>query len=1154
MSTEPSIKMSPSFRWHNATQFLGALNDNVFQGLMIFFLIGLLGETKKADINAVAAIIFVIPFLLFTPFAGTLADRFSKSRIIVLAKAAELVIMILGCLIFYFNFAMGIYVMLFLMCTQSAFFGPCKYGIIPELIEKDQISRANSFLESMTYLSIVLGAAMGPLLTDFTGRQFGLAGLACVGISVIGLLTSTRIRKTQPIGEYTAASLFFFKDVVNTLRQVRQDRELRLTIWASAYFMLIGGFAKINLIPFGMESCGYNDTHSGLLFVIAAVGIGLGSWMAGKLSGRNVELGIVPLGAIGMAVMSIGLGLTGTVSVDAPISIFMFPRWGIFTLILLMGISCGLYIVPIHSFIQFKAPSHIRGRVLAASGFLGWIGVFLAAMLVKIVCGNLGVPSRWMFLILGLLTLGLAVGTVILLPDFLVRLIVVMITRLIYRIRVEGEENIPLEGPAMIISNHVSWADAAVLGATQQRRIRFIMDRQFYEIPWLNWLFRLQKVIPISASDPPKKIVAALHEARQALDDGYLVCIFAEGMLTRTGQIGRFHAGFEKIVKGTTYPIIPTYLGGLWGSILSHYHGKVMSAWPKRLPCPVSVHFGKALPSDASRRDIRWAIEELSVDYFNQRKSTRHSLGETFIQSARRNWRKPFVSDTTGKRLSFGQALIAATAMAGLLEKQTAGQKNIGVFLPSSVAGALANLAIAILDKASVNLSYTASDADRDYMFKTADIHTVLTSRAFLEKLNIEESKIPGAVFVEDLIEQLTPAAKRRAALRAIFWPRKKLSRTSGAFISDRTAAVLFSSGSSGRPKGIELTHHNIQSNLEAALMVFRALPNDKLCGILTFFHSFGLTCTLWLPIIAGVPVCYVPNPLDGKLVGQTLLGEKATLLFATPTFLLNYYRRCEKEDFATVRFIIAGAEKFKIKLMDAFEEKFGVRPREGYGTTECSPLIALNVLDVEIGGITQIGTRDGTVGHTLPGMAVRVLHPETGEPVEPGQPGLLFVKGPSVMKGYLQLPEKTAEVLHDGWYNTGDIVSVDEDGFVTIHDRLSRFSKIGGEMVPHTKVEEAVQTGLQTQEQMVAVTGIPEEKKGEKLVMLYVKDKVDPDRLHEILSRSDLPNLYIPKRENLLPVEEIPRLGSGKIDIMRIRQMALEILKVTGESFAQEG
>lgn len=1113
---------------------------------MIFFLIGLWGETKKSEINAAAAIIFVIPFLILTPFAGTLADRFSKRQIIVWAKAAELVIMGLGWIAFYFDMGAGICVMLFLMCAQSSFFGPCKYGVIPELVHKDQISKANSFLESMTYLSIVLGAALGPLLVKATGRHFGMAGLACVVIAAAGLMTSFKIQKTEPIGEKSKASLLFFNDVISTLRQVKQDRELMLTIWASAYFMLIGGFAKINLIPYGMEVCGYSDVDSGFLFVLAAVGIGLGSWMAGRLSGRNVELGIVPLGAIGMAAMSIGLGLTGSRTTEAAESIFHNPHWGIFILILLMGIGCGLYIVPIHSFIQFRAPSHIRGRVLAASGFLGWIGVFLAGILV-IVCGKLGIASRWMFLIWGILTGALAIGTVIILPDFLVRLIVVLITRLIYRIRVEGEENVPLEGPALVVSNHVSWADAVVLAATQQRRIRFVMDRHFYNTPWLNWLFRLQKVIPISASDPPKKIVAALHETRQALDDGYLVCIFAEGMLTRTGLLGRFHAGFEKIVKGTNYPIIPTYLGGLWGSILSHYHGKVMSAWPKRLPCPVSVIFGKPLSAEASRRDIRWAIEELSVDYFNQRRSARHSLGETFVKAARRHWRRPFISDSTGKRLTFGKSLVAAAGLANLLEKRTAGQSNIGIFLPSSVAGALANLSIALLNKASVNLSYTASDADRDYMINTAEIRTVLTSRAFLEKINVDAAKIRGCVFVEDLIEQLTPSEKRRAALQAIFWPRRQLARSRADFSTDQTAAILFSSGSSGRPKGIELTHHNIQSNLEAALMVFRAYPTDKLCGILPFFHSFGLACTLWLPIIAGVPVCFVPNPLDGKVVGQTLRDEKATLLFATPTFLLNYYRRCEREDFATVRFIIAGAEKFKIKLMDAFEEKFGVRPREGYGTTECSPLIALNVLDVEIAGIKQEGTRDGTVGHTLPGMAVKVLHPETGEPAEPGQPGLLYVKGPSVMKGYLSLPEKTNEVLQDGWYNTGDIVSVDEDGFVTIHDRLSRFSKIGGEMVPHLKIEEAVQNGLQTQEQAVAVAGVPEEKKGEKLVLLYVKDKADPDRLYEILTQSGLPNLYIPKRENLIAIDEIPRLGSGKMDIMRVRQMAIEKQKETG-------
>ena len=1149
MEIENSQKMSRSFDWHNITQFLGALNDNVFQGLMIFFLIGLLGVDKKADINAWAAIIFVIPFLLFTPFAGSLADWFSKRNIIVAAKTAELVVMILGCLVFYFNFAMGIYLMLFLMCTQSAFFGPCKYGIIPELVHKDQISKANSFLESMTYMAIVIGAAAGPLLAKVTGRNFGLAGLVCIAVAAVGLFTSTRIMKTKPVGEKPKASWLFIRDVYGTLRQVKHDRELMMTIWASAYFMLIGGFAKINLIPYGMEVCQYSDIDSGFLFVIAAIGIGFGSYIAGRLSGRNVELGIVPLGAIGMAIASIGLGLVASPPETlTPLAIFSHPCWGVFMLILLMGISCGLYIVPIHSFIQLRAPGHIRGRVLAASSFLGWIGVFLAALLIKFVCGGLGVAAHWMFLVLGILTLGLAVTTVIILPDFLVRLIVVLITRIVYRIKVQGEENIPTEGPALIVSNHVSWSDAVVLGATQQRRIRFVMDRAIYQNPLLHWLFKLQKIIPVSATDPPKKIVAALQEARKAMDEGYLVCIFAEGMLTRTGMLGKFHAGFEKIVKETDYPIIPAYLGGLWGSILSHYHGKLMSVWPKRLPCPVSVHFGQAMSADSSKRDIRWAIEELSVDYFNAKKSSRHSLGETFIKACRKNWRKECLSDSTGKRLTFGKTLIAATGLADKIADQTAPQQNVGIFLPSSVAGALANYAVALLNKTAVNLSYTASEADRVYMIETAEIETVLTSRAFLEKLGVEASAMPGAVLMEDLIGGFTNEDKRKAFFKARFALRKKLARVPKDFSADDTAVILFSSGSSGRPKGVQLTHHNIQGDIEGALMVFRVFKGDKLCGILPFFHSFGLTCTMWLPLVAGVPACFVPNPLDGKLVGETIRTEKATLLFATPTFLLNYLRRCEGEDFKTIRFIVAGAEKLKTKMIDSFEKKFGVRPCEGYGATECSPLIAFNVPDANVGGGKQIGTKEGTVGHTIPGMAVKVLDAESNQPVEQGQPGLLYVKGPNVMKGYLKLPEKTEQVLNDSWYNTGDIVSIDADGFVSIRDRLSRFSKIGGEMVPHMTIEEVCMKGLNTHEPILAVTSVPDEKKGEQIVILYEKEKVDVDALSYVLTESDMPNLYVPKRENLIAVDQIPHLGSGKLDMMKLRQMAIDAKKTNNE------
>ncbi|MBC8378898.1 MAG: MFS transporter [Planctomycetes bacterium] len=1144
MNTEYSQKMSRSFDWHNATQFLGALNDNVFRWLLVFFLINMLGDDKAAAVTSRTGAVFVFPFLLFTPLAGVVADRFSKRNIIVITKFAELVLMVFGFFAFYSGLQWPVYVVLFLMCTQSAFFGPCKYGIIPELVHKDQISRANSFLEGMTYLAIVIGTAFAPWLADLLKLNFTLASVSCVLIAVAGLLASFRIGKTKPMstGE-SLAEQFSVTEAFRVLKIIRSDKHLLMTVLASAYFMLLGGFAQINMIPFGIEVCDYTFIESGYLFLIAAVGIGVGSWLAGKLSGRSVEFGIVPIGAIGMAVTAIGLGLMGLgghVGSGGLASVFI--------MIFLFGISSGLFIVPVHAFIQMRAPDSVRGKIVAASGFLGWIGVLVASIMIGLFCDKLGVPSSMMFLALGLLTLVLAVGTLIILPDFLVRLVVVLITRIVYRIKVEGEENIPMEGPALIVSNHVSWADAVVLGATQQRRIRFVMDRAIYQTPVLHWLFKLQKIIPISATDPPKKIVAALHEARQAMDDGYLVCIFAEGMLTRTGMLGKFHAGFEKIVKGTDYPIIPAYLGGLWGSILSHYHGKLMSAWPKRLPCPVSVHFGKPMPAESSKRDIRWAIEELSVNYFNSKKSSRYSLGQTLVQTARKNWRKPCMSDTTGKRLTYGKTLTAATLLADRIEAQTADQKNIGIFLPSSVAGALANYAVALLNKTAVNLSFTASESDRAYMIEIAEIKTVLTSRTFLEKLGVSVDTLPGAVLMEDLIGGFTDRDKRKAFIKARLGLRKKLAHVPKDFDADDTAVILFSSGSSGRPKGVQLSHHNIQSDIESALTVFRVLKGDKLCGILPFFHSFGLNMTMWFPLIAGVPACFVPNPLDGKLVGETIRQEKATLFFATPTFLLNYLRRCEAEDFETIRFIVCGAEKLKTKMSDSFEKKFGVRPCEGYGATECSPLISFNVPDANVGGGRQIGTKDGTVGHTIPGMAVKVLDVETGEPVEQGQPGLLYVKGANVMKGYLKLPEKTAEVLNDGWYNTGDIVSIDPDGFVTICDRLSRFSKIGGEMVPHMTIEEACMQGLNIHEPVLAVTSVPDEKKGEQIIILYEKKKVDHDALQYVLAESHLPKLYIPKRENLIAVDEIPHLGSGKLDMMKLRQMAIEAKKQINE------
>ncbi len=1132
-------RTSSSFRWHNATQFLGALNDNMFRWLTVFFLIGLLGENQASKITSWTGFVFVLPFLLFTAPAGVLADRFSKRDIIVLAKLAELAVMLLALAAFYFNSIAGVYAVLFLMCTQSAFFGPCKYGIIPELVASDKVSRANSFLEGLTYLSIVVGTAVTPWLVERVRPAFVLAGLVCVAAAVAGVASSLKIGRTPPRETGERMSLFFVRDIWHALRQVRQDRYLILAILAAAYFLLVGGFAQMSLIPYGIQTLGLTDTQSGYLFFIAAVGIGVGSYLAGRISGRSVEVGIIPVGALGMALMSIGLGLARFV-------LSATPGWGLIPIVVMVavfGISCGLFIVPVNAFIQLRCPDAVRGRVIAASKLIGWVGVLAASGVVMLFCGVLGVSAATMFVVMGLVTLAMAVYAMLRLPDFLMRALLVILARVLYRIRMVGVEHVPTQGGALIVSNHVSWVDPFVLLATQQRRIRFLIDRTLYhQLWWAKWLFRLGQLIPVSAKDSPKKIVASLRDARQALDEGYLVCIFAEGAVTRNGMMARFRAGFEKVARGTGHPIIPAYLGGLWGSVLSYYSGRLLGRcpWPPRRK--VGVYFGKPMDSNASSVAIRRAIEELSAAYYTDIRPAHETLGQMFVRSARRHWLRPFASDTTGKRVSFGKALIGTTALADKLEPMTQGQDRIGIFLPPTVGGALANTAAVLLNKTAVNLSYAVSAEDRRYMIEAAELKTVLSSRAFLEKLQMTPDALPEAVFLEDIMPTISGADKRRALIKALFCPARQLARAQRA-CSDETAVILFSSGSSGRPKGVELTHSNMLSNLEMVLTGFRVYRSDKLCAVLPLFHSFGLTCTVWLPIYVGVPVSYVPNPLDGKLVGQAVRNERCTLLFATPTFLLNYLRRCEKDDFATLRYVVAGAEKLKVALIDAFEQKFGLRPCEGYGATELSPLVALNVPDVQLGGVYQIGTKEGTVGHGIPGLALRVADPETGELLDYNEPGVLWVKGPNVMKGYLNQPDKTAQVLRVGWYNTGDIVTVDEDGFIAIRDRLSRFSKIGGEMVPHMTIEEVALQGLGTHEPVVAVTSVPDEKKGEQLVLLYEADKADADMLYAALAESSLPKLYIPKRENIIAVESIPHLGSGKLDMMRLRQMAIERL-----------
>jgi acyl-[acyl-carrier-protein]-phospholipid O-acyltransferase/long-chain-fatty-acid--[acyl-carrier-protein] ligase len=464
------------------------------------------------------------------------------------------------------------------------------------------------------------------------------------------------------------------------------------------------------------------------------------------------------------------------------------------------------------------------------------------------------------------------------------------------------------------------------------------------------------------------------------------------------------------------------------------------------------------------------------------------------------------------------------------------------------------------MGKVPVNLNYTISAESLASCIRQCEIRTVVTSKAFVEKLKLN---IPcETVFMENLVPAgvRPPVSERLTALMSCFLPVRFLERSLGCnepLGLDDLATVIFSSGSTGDPKGVMLSHYNIESNIEQMAQVFGLTNRDKMMGVLPFFHSFGFTGTLCLPAAVGVGTVFHPNPLDAKTIGELVGRHRATFLLATPTFLQLYLRGCSPEDFGSLRLIMTGAEKLSDRLSTAFEEHFGLRPLEGYGCTECAPAVAVNTYDFRSAGFRQVGSKRGKVGHPLPGVSIRIVDPQTLEPVPLGEPGLMLVRGPNVMRGYLGKPEKTAEVLidppgtasnseHGKWYVTGDIASVDEDGFLQITDRLSRFSKIGGEMVPHIRVEERLHEFAGATEQSFVVTGVPDEKKGEKLIVLHRLTDGALQPCLEKLAQSDLPNLWKPKAEQFFHVETFPMLGTGKLDLRKVKELADQFAQAT--------
>ena len=758
---------------------------------------------------------------------------------------------------------------------------------------------------------------------------------------------------------------------------------------------------------------------------------------------------------------------------------------------------------------------------------------------------NLRVIAVWYALGALALLIVVAVVVAIVSPRLFVRGLVRPCLEVLYRKQIYNPENLPSEGGYVIVSNHISWIDGILLLWLMPRNVRFVVDGANFNGRIATYLAKAFDTILMMSN--PKSIGRALKTARQGLIDGDVIGIFPEGTLSRTGQLQAFKPGVKKILKGTDAPVVPVWVEGMWGSIFSFSGGKFFFKWPDKFRRKLHCYIGQPMPGDTPIEVMRSNLQDLCAQATIENRNDYPVLASRVLRVWKKAGKRLQAADSTGVELTGRQILMRTLAVRRTLRREVFAddEKYVGVLLPPSAGAVSINVALAADQRISANLNYTVSSDVLNHCIKDVGVKHVLTSRKFLSKVNLELDT--DVIFLEDFKEKVS-AADKAIALVQSYLPSRWLDRILGLHKvdGDDLLTVIFTSGSTGMPKGVLLSNANVSHNVDAIDRAVKLTRDDTVLGVLPFFHSFGYAVTLWAAQTLGPTGVYHFNPLDARQVGKLSEKYKVTVLLGTPTFLRGYIRRITPEQFAHLDVAVVGAEKMPHDLFDAFENKFGVRPVEGYGTTELSPLVSVNIPPSRSASKYQPDRVEGSVGRPLPGISTRVVSPDTGKELAAGEDGMLLVTGPNVMKGYANRDDLTSKTMEHGWYRTGDIAHIDKEGFLHITGRLSRFSKIAGEMVPHGRVEEELgkmlNEGDEDEEVRVCVTSVPDAKKGERLIVLHRESTKTTDDLRDGLREAGLPNLFIPAADAFYRVDKIPMLGTGKLDLKLAKEMAADL------------
>lgn len=728
-------------------------------------------------------------------------------------------------------------------------------------------------------------------------------------------------------------------------------------------------------------------------------------------------------------------------------------------------------------------------------------------------------------------------------PALTLKLLVRVFRLTCIRLRVEGRENIPGSGPVLIVSNHVSLIDLLLIQSVSRRPVRFMVRREVVNFIPTRFLFWYLGVIEVPPANRPKAMRRFFLRVRGELRRGGVLCLFPEGAISGNGGLMRFRSGVAPMLPGgVEVSIIPMRIGMLWGRLFNVHDGRLKFRPPLSLPLDFSLKIGRPASPELSAFELRQVISELGAEAEAAPQPGELPLHIAFAKRAKRHPFEVTYLDADGTTLTNFEMLVRSLILARRVRALEAESRYIGVLLPNCTSMAATLLGVLFAGHTPAVINFSAGPEIAFEAAKRAGVDTILTSRRFLDKLGWKVT--PGMIFLEDEAKKVTKAEKRSMILKTALLPFRTLARRAApesAFNVGREAVLLFSSGSTGKPKAVRLTHRNINCDLWAFWRMILWSKRDRVAGNLPLFHAYGFTVEFAFPALSGTPVVYLANPLDAAGVVKAVEEYRITLLTATPTFLQSYMRKARPEQFASLRLVITGAERLRPELSAKFRALFGLEVIEGYGCTELSPIVTVNLCN----SIYLLGIHahhPGSIGIPLPGIHVRVVDPETGVELGPDRPGLMQVKGGTVMKGYLNDPEQTARVIQNGYYNTGDIARIDRDGYVYITGRASRFSKIGGEMVPHELVEQAIADERGREEREIAVAGRSDPKRGERLVVFYTPEDFEPEAVVDGLRRKKLPNLWIPKPEDFVRLDRLPLLGSGKLDLAKLKQLAEEL------------